>query len=185
MSVPIPAGHPAFRRHLAHGHSFAPGRGKESAFSLTEVCLAIGLVTFCLVALLGLLSAGMRQEKLSSEQSLALEALDAVAADLQMPVNYANLAAPSGSPHYQIAIPAVGGDVTEGFLLLDAQGSKVPASDQAAFKVWYGIRPPTSRYGFYAIYLCAARAASTDGNGTPDTLKAQDFVETLVSVSIL
>jgi len=52
---------------------------QESAFSLVEVVLAIGLVSFCLLALVGLLPVALRSIKNAHEESAAANALSQLA----------------------------------------------------------------------------------------------------------
>ena len=147
--------------------------------------MALGLVTFCVVALLGLLSTGLRQERTSSEQTLALEALNAVAADLQVPANYALPGAPRASKRFGITAPNFGQPALKSTVMLDERGMKTTTPGQAAFKVWYEIYPPTTVYGYYTIYLCAAPIAGTATIATRDLLKGKDFVETVISLRLL
>ena len=52
----------------------------KRAFSLIEVALALGLMTFCIGALIGLISIGLTLQQNASEQSRAVRALDALSA---------------------------------------------------------------------------------------------------------
>jgi uncharacterized protein (TIGR02598 family) len=56
--------------------------GASSAFSLVEVVLALGVTTFCLVALIGLLSVGLTSNRGTIEQAGATAVLSAAVADL-------------------------------------------------------------------------------------------------------
>jgi type II secretory pathway pseudopilin PulG len=72
------------RRHLA-------------AFSLVEVTLALGVMAFCLVALLGLLPVGLNSNRGALEQTAAASVASAVAVDLrQTPL------AVTGSPNFAL-----------------------------------------------------------------------------------
>lgn len=57
-------------------------RGFVSAFSLIEVTLALGVATFCLVAIFGLLPIGINSNQASVEQTAAATITKAVVADL-------------------------------------------------------------------------------------------------------
>lgn len=155
-----------------------------AAFSLVEVSLAIGLLSFCLVAMLGLVPVGLRQEKMSTEKIQALEMLAAVAADFQAETNPADPTKPAPTPRFKIALPAVGVAVQKSSFLVDDRGEMVTDPEKAAYKVWYEITPASSRYGSYAIYLCVARAASALSEDTVDKITNQDFVESVTTRSV-
>jgi uncharacterized protein (TIGR02598 family) len=78
-------------------------RDGARAFSLVEIVLAIGVVTFCLLSLLGLISVGLNDNKLVREQVIALNLCRNIESDLRAtgPTN-------SVSPLYGISIPAAG-----------------------------------------------------------------------------
>lgn len=57
-------------------------RRSSAAFSLVEVVLALGLVSFALLALMGMIPVGLRQHSVSTEEVRALELITAVASDI-------------------------------------------------------------------------------------------------------
>ncbi len=59
---------------------FAPIRTRllSAAFSLVEVVLALGIVAFALVSVIGLLPAGLNSQRQATEQARAIQALSAV-----------------------------------------------------------------------------------------------------------
>ncbi len=63
-------------RNTSHVRPFTGGRG--AGFSLVEACIAIGLVAFCLVALLGLFQVGLSQDRSAVDQVQAAHILAAV-----------------------------------------------------------------------------------------------------------
>jgi type II secretory pathway pseudopilin PulG len=81
----------------------------DTAFTLVEVTLALGVAGFCLSALLGLLSLGVTSNQSSSEQTVSSAIAKAVMADLR--------ATPSGaqsSPRFGFNVPAGGALITTG-----------------------------------------------------------------------
>jgi type II secretory pathway pseudopilin PulG len=75
---------------LAFSHRLTRKRSvpQASAFSLVELTLALGVAGFCLLAVLGLLAAGLRTQQSSVQQTTANEILSQVAADLRAAVRY-------------------------------------------------------------------------------------------------
>lgn len=59
-------------------------RSNSSAFSLVEVTLALGIVSFALVAVLGLLPVGLKSVKNANEQAGAANVLNVLASSLRM-----------------------------------------------------------------------------------------------------
>lgn len=55
----------------------------KAGFSLVEVTMALGLMSFCLVAMLGMLPVGLKQARLSTDQVGAMQVLAAVQNDFQ------------------------------------------------------------------------------------------------------
>lgn len=55
----------------------------QRAFSLVEVVLALGLVSFCLLAIVGLLPVGLRSVKNANEESAAANALNQMASAIR------------------------------------------------------------------------------------------------------
>ena len=87
-----------------------PGNMGEGGFSLIEVVVALGLLTFCVVALLGLFSVGLRSNSASSEETTVASLLTAIASDLSAtPVTTPPTA--QVSPQFRIPVPA-GGQAT-------------------------------------------------------------------------
>src|ERR1700677_1466005 len=78
-------------------------RASETAFSLVEMVLALGVVTFCLLTLFGLISVGINNNRLVREQSIGLNLCSQIELDLKAtsPTNFI-------SPLYGITIPAAG-----------------------------------------------------------------------------
>ncbi|MFZ4774931.1 MAG: hypothetical protein ACOYM3_06200 [Terrimicrobiaceae bacterium] len=74
--------HPA-RRAKLYASSFILHLFTSSAFSLVEVTLAIGVASFALIAVLGLLPVGLKSVKNANEQAAAANVLNAVACSLR------------------------------------------------------------------------------------------------------
>jgi type II secretory pathway pseudopilin PulG len=61
---------------------------QTAGFSLVEIALALGVATFCLLAVLGLLAAGLQTQQASIQQTTATQVLSIFAADLRASVRY-------------------------------------------------------------------------------------------------
>lgn len=131
--------------------------GTIRAFSLVEVTLALGLITFCLVALLGLFQAGLQQERRSVDQTRAAFILTAVVDDLsgvaRRPV--AVSAEPSietVTANYGIEFPTSGSGVVEKVVRVDDTGKLVSESEENSYVVLVRIEPPTRSQGVFVPY---------------------------------
>jgi uncharacterized protein (TIGR02598 family) len=63
-----------------------PSRSKTSAFSLVEVTLALGVASFCLVAVLGLLPTALKTQQAGAQQTIANQVMTVILADLRADV---------------------------------------------------------------------------------------------------
>lgn len=101
----------------------------EGGFSLVEVCLAVGLIGICVATMQGLLPAGIRVARDSTEQTACATMLSAVAADLRYTASATNV-----SPRYGINIPASGAASSTN-LYLAGDGNMVGSPKDARFGV--------------------------------------------------
>jgi type II secretory pathway pseudopilin PulG len=118
----------------------------SGAFTLVEVVLALGIASFCLVALIGLFSVGIRTERESSERLDAAHIAQSLIAARRASAS----AAPMGFP-----LPAlVAGQGAEGTVLLDENGDETPAGRRARFKLSYRIDAPAAgEVAPFTLYL--------------------------------
>ena len=56
---------------------------QRAGFSLVEVTLALGVVTFCLIALVGLLPVGLDTVKVSNDEAAAINCMEQIAASIR------------------------------------------------------------------------------------------------------
>jgi type II secretory pathway pseudopilin PulG len=61
----------------------APRVNKQEAFTLTEVALAMGIFSFALVSMIGLLSVGLKNSRRANIQIAASNLMSAIASDIQ------------------------------------------------------------------------------------------------------
>ena len=70
----------------------------NAAFSLVEVTIAVGIVSFCLIAVLGLLPTGLKAVKNANEQAAAANALNAIADTLRTATSTNSRKVPASTP---------------------------------------------------------------------------------------
>ncbi|MDX2080289.1 MAG: hypothetical protein SFU53_05850 [Terrimicrobiaceae bacterium] len=116
------------------------------AFSLTEVVIALGVVAFCLVALIGLLPASLRIQQSATQSTAAINLISGIAADLRL----ARTNLPS--PVYSIQLPAPAGQAVTNRFFIDGAGRR---SDQlvdqsglggSRYRVQIVIEPPVDSH---------------------------------------
>ncbi len=145
--------------------------GKSLGFSLVEVTMAIGLMSFCLVAMLGMLPVGLSQERKSTDQMLALQALTAVVTDFKN--------SPAGrtqTPLYAMTVPAVGEAVRSESFAMDEDLKRVSGLADKSFDVSYRIVAPASPFASYQFSVRVSRSSLADPSAQPGV----DFVESIV-----
>lgn len=153
---------------------FLPKRTR-AGFSLVEVTMAIGLMSFCLVAMLGILPVGLSQERKSTDQLLALQALGAVTADFQ---NASLAGTNSKSPQYGISISSSGSSS----LWLDQALAKTTDIEAKQFDVTYKIEQPKSRFSNYRMWVKVSRSTRSASSSDADR---SDYVESVVLKSAM
>jgi uncharacterized protein (TIGR02598 family) len=119
-----------------------------SGFSLVEVTLALGVVVFCLLTIMGLLALGINSTQTSAVQTSATNILTAVSADLQSTPNITAAYSPASargsiaetSPIYGITVPASGttASATPTTIYIGEDGQTVASPGSALYRltVW-------------------------------------------------
>ncbi len=83
-----------------------PAARTPAAFSLIEVVLALGLTSFCLIALLGLLPVGLHSNQDAIQQAEASDVLSAAISDLYATPSTTPPGMATNSCQFRIPIPA-------------------------------------------------------------------------------
>jgi uncharacterized protein (TIGR02598 family) len=78
----------------------------SKAFSLVEICMAIGIAAFCLIAIYSLLPVGLKASQESSEETVATGILSQVVADLVSCPTTVPRGKAVSTKQFAIAIPA-------------------------------------------------------------------------------
>jgi uncharacterized protein (TIGR02598 family) len=139
-----------------------------SAFSLVEVTLALGLAGFCLVALLGLIPAGMRNASTATEQTAAVGLLGAVVSDLR-----GTPGSSSTSPRYGIVVPA-SGSLTSSTNYFSDDG-QTNARSQSRYVVESTLTPqPNDLVNARILIYWPAMATSTKAQGSVESVTVLD-----------
>jgi type II secretory pathway pseudopilin PulG len=152
----------------------------RAGFSLVEVVLALGIVVFCLVTIVGLLAEGIGSSDTAIEQTSLENILTAVATDLRSTPN-PPAATPSlgpgtaqTSPVYGIPIPAAGtalaAPASPSFsVFLGPNGEKVASAAAARYllSVWTSV-PGENRQEIVVrlLFSWPAQAAYTQATGS-------------------
>lgn len=101
----------------------------RGGFSLIEVCLAVGIVGVCVASMQGLLPAGIRIARDTTEQTACATMLSAVASDLRYTPSSSGT-----SPKYGITIPTSGQSSSTN-IYLSEDGTMMPSPTGARFGV--------------------------------------------------
>lgn len=137
----------------------APAR-LNGAFSLIEVTIAVGIVSFCLIAVLGLLPTGLKAVKNANEQAAAANALNAIADTLRTATSTNSVTFSNSYAGQQINY-AIGGSVTtNSWSNLTMEG--VTNSTWKRLSARLDITPPSSlaTYGRATVSVAWSAAAN-------------------------
>ena len=137
--------------------------GFEKAFSLVEVTLALGVAGFCLLAVFGLLPAGINCNRASVEQTAAASLARAIVADLRATPHNSN-----SSPQYAIPFPSAsvpfyfGEDGTAGttsarYLATVTINPAAPTAFANIRITWPAAAPVASASGSYEVTTAIGR----------------------------
>ena len=139
-----------------------------SAFSLVEVTLALGLAGFCLVALLGLIPAGLHNASTATEQTAAVGLLGAVVADLRGTPGSSDT-----SPRYAISIPASGSATTSTNYFSDDGQTNARSQSRYVVESTLTSQPNDLAFARILIYW-PAMATSTNAKGSVESITVLD-----------
>lgn len=104
---------------------------RASAFSLVEVVIALGLVSFCFVGVIGLLPVGLNQQSKAVQSTRATQLAMAVAADLRSFATSQSGASHSG--RYQLPVSS-GGGLTNTIFASETL-ALLPSAEGASYRV--------------------------------------------------
>ncbi len=131
-------------------------RRYTAAFTLVEVALALGVASFCLVAVMGLVPLGVSTGQMASDQTAAGSILTHVLADLRATPATVLGATTTTSTQYQIPIPANAGVGTSSTKTVLYFGD---TAQQFSFANTLG----TSRYRLTITFLPSAGGRESTG----------------------
>ena len=141
--------------------------GALRGFSLVEVMFALGLCSFVLVALLGLVLAGLRQDRDSQESLAAMLAADRILEE------YRAVAATTNKiPNFPLPsnLAVAAANDASSPLYLDSRGNRIGNPASAAFGMIYRLIPASqtpvasSRVHLYFFWPAAAPVALARGH---------------------
>jgi uncharacterized protein (TIGR02598 family) len=119
-----------------------------NGFSLIEVCMALAIISFSLLAILGLVPAGLLKSKTAIDQTAAASIMTAIHSDLRTTAqNSANV-----SPRYSLTIPVTAGDSTIQTLFFQDDSAPIGTPNEAP-------NPSATPLYRVTVYLTAPSAA--------------------------
>lgn len=163
-----------------HFHSHRPRHPKTVAFSLTEVVIAIGVASFCLIAIFGMIPAGLNSNQASLRETLAASLTSSIVSDLRSTVPHSIATV---SSIYNISFPAAGQSATNVFFL-NEDGSTNSLSNPTALPAYRAtvvIKSSANRAASTArIFLTWPVTPNTSQTGLPTAFS--DSFETVVGI---
>jgi uncharacterized protein (TIGR02598 family) len=150
-------------------------RQTRDGFSLVEVVIAVGVTSFCLLSIIGLLTVGLQGMRSTSQQTAAAGIGSDIIADIQ--------ATPAGSQslQFKLSVPAAGNPATSQEILLnDLESTQITAAHPVLYRAEITITPPASaadRSATMASVLIAwpGQAALANAQGRWETVIGLDL----------
>ena len=143
-------------------HRFQRGNG----FSLIEVVFALGLCSFVLIALLGLILAGMRQDRDSRDAMGAMLAANRILEDYRAVASGSNTV-----PNFPLPpnLAVASANDSDSPIYIDDRGGRTTSRASAAFGVLYRVLPsfpaPVTSSKVYLHFFWPASAAVASAKG--------------------
>jgi uncharacterized protein (TIGR02598 family) len=135
----------------------------SSAFSLVELTLAIGIVSLCLVAVIGLVPVGVQTNRNATSQTAATNIITAVVADLRATPRGSNTSSQFGITFGTNPLPLYF-DGSGQFATSIAATSPTPFQPRYQLNVTWNTSPPTGMQ--YADLKVTWPAAATTANAS-------------------
>jgi type II secretory pathway pseudopilin PulG len=156
-------------------------------FSLVEVTLALGLVSFCLLTMMGLLPVGLNAVRSSNNEAMATNCLEQIAgsirhAVLQTSGTYAGQYQASGTygGYNTMAWTLGGSKVTANLVNLSASGFPATEPDEQRYATHVEILPPADGFSTGKALISVAWPVQATWDSTTSNWKhAQGSVQTL------
>lgn len=163
----------------------------RGGFSLIEVTISLGILAFCMVAILGLIPVGLGSQQAAQEESRATAALNMVATAVRSATRDSGTAGEYKFPKYLSDNPApitytVGTGAQAYTYLLQEDGMIRQSSASTAFPrqtLYIKVFPPAKEAQPVQVYAAVAwPSRPTDtSNVTVDKLKGrQGFIDTMI-----
>jgi uncharacterized protein (TIGR02598 family) len=110
------------------------------AFSLVEVVIALAIMSFCLIILLGILPVSLTTIKNASEETAGINAISTIVSDLK-----STPPAASVSPNYQLALPTPQSGANRQVIYIDQAGAVLASANTsgARYKVTVTMGSPS------------------------------------------
>jgi uncharacterized protein (TIGR02598 family) len=141
----------------------APGHSRKFAFGLVEVTIAMGLVAFVMLALVGLAGRAMVSSRESKERvaasNVAVSILQGWATNPKAPPGQLPIDA------MDPASVAVGGSVERNDILIDQNGEETASEQNATFRLKYRISRPANAPNQVLVWLHVSWPAAA-GSGS-------------------
>ncbi len=129
MGSPQPERKPACSRRVLNLHKTGLSRrSRTKAFSLVEIVLAIGIVSFAFVAIFGLLPVGMTTFRQAMDTTVSSQIVQRVVNEAQQ-TDFSTLTANAGTPQLRY---------------FDEQGNEVPSQNDYIYTVQVTVTPKTA-----------------------------------------
>jgi len=159
----------------------------HGGFSLIEVAVAIGIVAFCVLSLLGLLSVGLKTDSSSSAETAVTNILTSLVSDLgATPVSTPPTS--QTSPQFKIPMPASGTQTSTLFFKDDGTlsgtvNSDAVASEKPFYRATVVVMAPvsTSKKGATIVRVLLTWPALADATASSLPSKQQGAVETVTA----
>ncbi len=168
-------------RTIGTGRTPALLPGALRGFSLVEVTLALGLISFCLLALIALLPAGLKTSKNSREQTAAASVVEEISAAIRKSAWVAASGTYTGSGTYSNLSWTLGGKGASFDYALSLGGVPTDSAGKQRLRAHVTLFPPANAVanGNARVSVAWPQQAHWD-NATAGWINAQGSLDTWI-----
>lgn len=170
----------------------AETRRSHSGFSLVEVAIAIGILSFCLIAILGLFPTGMQVMSRTTEEARGMQTLAALAASIRSASSTNQVDYTAAAPFTNLTWQVGGSRIDQTFYVTEeAQVANSAGDPGVRQSIFLSLVPPVGNFSPGTAYVGVAwpaaaavtawqAPAATDQAAAPTLSKEKGYVSTTV-----
>lgn len=130
---------------------------------MVEVALALGIISFCLIAIIGLLAQGLNVNRESREAAAASRCLEQIAASIRGATQSGTIWT-AGGAYSDLSWSLAGSPVNQTFFNINLAGTPSPSGTEPRMTARVELKPPADTFSTGSAFVSVAWPASATWN---------------------